>query len=439
MSLLLLFGGGSEALPGGGVSGPFGSTVSFEFSPTTTALEDPVWVDITEDVMVVEEVSTSYGRSDEFSEFSPGRASFLLKNSDRTYDPTYAGSPYVGNLKPLRRFRIRCEYASVVYTLFTGWCRGWPQSYEVSDHLSVSRIELVDALGLVALTDLGAGGFTFDSATDGVLDVSRLGGPGEFTIELSGARVEGVLDLAAWPDALRDVDAGVSSLNATYPTGSVLSYLQQVAKSEDGALFGDTSGRIVFRGRDYRYTGTRSITSQATFSDDGSDNAYCGIEFTYDDQNLWNDIRRERADGIEQSVEDSASIEDYFRRSHSDTGLLLTTDGEALDLATGFLARNKDPHLRCPGLEVKPGRNPATIFPTVLGTQLLDRVTLERTPQGVGSQIAVEMIVDQITHRFTSKNWSTTLRVSPVDPNTESVLILDSVSQGILDTNQLAA
>jgi hypothetical protein len=59
---------------------------------------------------------------------------------------------------------------------------------------------------------------------------------------------------------------------------------------------------------------------------------------------------------------------------------------------------------------------------------------VNRRPQGVGSLISKQVIVEGISHAITPDGWETTFTLSPVFVAT---FILDSATFGVLDSNQL--
>jgi hypothetical protein len=65
-----------------------------------------------------------------------------------------------------------------------------------------------------------------------------------------------------------------------------------------------------------------------------------------------------------------------------------------------------------------------------------DRITVERTPQDVGSQIVKTLIVEGVKHSITRDNWIATFVTSPTLEN--APFVLDSATLGVLDTNILA-
>jgi hypothetical protein len=103
-----------------------------------------------------------------------------------------------------------------------------------------------------------------------------------------------------------------------------------------------------------------------------------------------------------------------------------------------LLARFKELGTRIAGLTFAPRRNPAVSWPVALGLELGYRVTVNRTPLRTGNQIAVDQIVEHITHHFTPRAWTTEIATSPVDPTVGDYLILDDALYGLLDTGLLA-
>ena len=437
MSLLLLFAGAGTETLSGGVTGLDGATVAIEFSPTTDPLDPPVWVDITDRARFDDGVRIKRGRSSELDDFQAGTASFTLDNRDRTFDPTHAAGPYFGDLKPLRRFRIRVQHDSVIYPLFSGFINGWPQTYGgPADVEATVPVSLVDGFGVFALATLfdAEGAFTLDDSDLGVLDEDRLGvsGADDPVDGFSGDVAESLLELINYPDIA--CDTGLSEVTSDIPTGDLLGQLKQLERSEDGFFYISANGTATFLERTRRQTLARMVTSQATFDDDGTDSRYSDVGFEYDADRLYNDVRRTGTSGNTQSAEDGTSVDSYFRRTHDET-LLTTSDAQTRDLAVLFLDRHKDPLVRVPQLTVPVARDPQTLFPAAVGRELLDRVTLRRLPQDEGSVYESEQIVEGITHWFNTKNWTVTLQLSP--GFISSWFTLDDSDLGELDDDRL--
>lgn len=432
MSLLLLLGG--SGLP---LSTDEYPTVTVEIAfGHTWQDEAPVWTDVTGYVDFDPGFSIDRGRSRELDQFGTGTASFNLCNDDRRFDPAYADGPYFGDLKPNVPVRIRAVYNTQTFDLFRGFVDGWPQTYGTANATSTVPIAASDAFKLLNKLDVELGFFTLDDPVLGVLDVGRLGGEGFTDEQQSGERVAAILDLATWPDLYRDIDTGASVVQAQDPSNDALSALQLVEQSEDGFLYVEADGDVTFVGRYGRQTTARMSTPQATFSDTGT-MPYDDLTYLYDDQLIFNDVRRTREGGVEQSAEDPESIDSYFRRSHSQTGLLMTTDAEAHDLAQVFLERYREPVQRIDDLDLDPSNNVGLMWPQVLGRRILDRITVERTPQELGDPITQDLLIQGIKHSYVMFKWTTTYYVTPADDF--DFFTLDDPVHGVLDVSRLGA
>lgn len=234
-------------------------------------------------------------------------------------------------------------------------------------------------------------------------------------LDTTGARIDRVLGLG-WPSDLVDTAAGYTTLGPAMLDRNQLQLIKRYEKAEQGRFFISRAGKATFLDRYYNQLVAAGVTSQATFSDDGSDNAYCGIAFDYDDRQVYNRVRASRIGGTYVEVYDQASIDTYGEQVDTSLGNLdLGSDSEARGLAELRLDRYKDPQLRARPVELKLHGLTAAQQADVLDLELGYRVTVERTPQSVGSAISQETIVEGISHRLSGGAWTTTLTLSPVD------------------------
>ena len=67
--------------------------------------------------------------------------------------------------------------------------------------------------------------------------------------------------------------------------------------------------------------------------------------------------------------------------------------------------------------------------------QLLDRITITRTPQQIGDPIVADYRIEGITHNIGASRWLTTWTLSPVD--TRTFWTLDDPVLGLLDSGNL--
>lgn len=233
--------------------------------------------------------------------------------------------------------------------------------------------------------------------------------------DLSGERVARILDAADWPAADRDIEAGVSRLQSAVLGGTALSELQRLEETEAGALFVDATGKVRFLGRDSLLQAPYN-TSQATFGDSGSELEYARLSYRYDDLLIVNEAVVSREGGATRIVRDATSRTRYLRRSRALSGLLFRYDTDAQDRAEWLVAHYKDPLLRATDMRLEPSAgNETTHFPQALGRELMDRVTVRRKPQNLGSAIDQETMIQGIEHEVTAMEWRTTWNLSPAE------------------------
>ncbi len=127
------------------------TTLAVEWSPTTGALAEPVWVDITTDVR---SWNSSRGRNRELERFQPGRATIVLSNLNRQYDSVYVAGPNYGNIRPMRRIRIRETFNGVTYPVFDGFVDKWKLDYPNTGRDATATVTATDAFKVLARTGL---------------------------------------------------------------------------------------------------------------------------------------------------------------------------------------------------------------------------------------------------------------------------------------------
>ncbi len=119
--------------------------ITVEFSPGEGPFDTPSWVDISTKVC---QLRWDWGRRNELEFFAPGKASIVLKNQDRLFDPENTGGTYFGLLNPRVPFRIRST-ASGGKDLFYGYVQGgWEQIYQPPSN-AYCRVSLTDLLGVI--------------------------------------------------------------------------------------------------------------------------------------------------------------------------------------------------------------------------------------------------------------------------------------------------
>lgn len=250
--------------------------------------------------------------------------------------------------------------------------------------------------------------------------------------DTTSARVGRVLDYLNVAAGDRSVDTTTSTLQSAQLGQTLLGHLFEVNEIEQGLLFITKDGKVRFRGR----TGGFNLASQATFGDGAGELRFKDISFDYSKQMIFNIIRRQNQDGALVEASDTTSIGRYGRRVDEKTGLIGASGLGSLDLANFRLSKTKDPVQRVTGIELAPERDPAGLYPQVLGRELGEQVTIKRRPQGVGSAISFDARIEGISHTITPNSWETTFRLSPADSGV--FLQLDLTSGPGLDSLRLA-
>jgi hypothetical protein len=125
--------------------------IGFQSNPGT-AIGSTTWTDVTSDVISVQ---THRGRQRELDQFAAGTCTVVLDNRARRYDPSYtgAGSPYNGNIKPMRRIRVSAGTVSIANLLTANQASletdttGWTGNI----NCTISRTTAVALVGVASL------------------------------------------------------------------------------------------------------------------------------------------------------------------------------------------------------------------------------------------------------------------------------------------------
>lgn len=374
-------------------------TVAFNNNPLDT---NPTFADISDKVL---EAQINIGRHRELDMVEPGTARILLNNARGEFDPTNTASPYYPNILPMRRIKVSIVLNSITYDVFDGFIERWEIRYGVGEN--VVAVHCVDALKFFSLYNVS----------------------GTFPQEKSGARINRVLDLLNWPTSRRDVAAGVSDVVAqTVDDMPALQYLRSVVFAEQGYMWVNGQGVIVFRDRHTTFR-IPADTAAAVFApDDISD-----IDLVYADNPLYNEITLARSDGPVFSKSDINSQVAYGRRALKITDLLLANDNEIQSEADWLLSNFAAPRLRVNSVTIPWANNPAT-WQTLLGLDLTRRVNVNFILRN--RTITFAGIVEGIGYNISRKRVEGQLWLSP--NRLYNYLVLDHSVLGQLDSNRVA-
>lgn len=372
--------------------------IAFGAAPFT-ALSSVFWTDVTSDVRLAPDqngsaIAIRRGRANELTRVEAGTLSLTLDNRTRKYDTENASGPYYGSIKPMNRIQVRAVWASTTYTLFTGYVQAYAPEYPGGQD-AVVRVRAVDALAAVARTTI-----TYTAAG---------------LTELMHYAIQSALVQIGWPTADYTFSNAQTRIGTgTYANLNGLQHIQAIADTEDGLVFARHDGKIEFQDRYYRI---KNNTSAATFGTSGAELPYEGVQLSYDEETIYNDVQVTRQGGTLQEAVDTTSNSAYGPRVLSKSGLYFETDNEALSMAQWFLLRYKDPKLRFPQLTLNGDLSSTALWPQILDGGLSRKVTVVVRPPGGGS-INKDARVEGITHTIDRGTWRCAWALSLVSDDT---------------------
>lgn len=231
--------------------------------------------------------------------------------------------------------------------------------------------------------------------------------------ELSGARIDYILDRVGWPASPRAIDAGNSALTpaADLEGRSALEALQAVAAAESGMFFVSGDGTPTFLERRKRSVAPRN-TPQATFGDGSGEVDYELVELALDDQHILNDVRLTNPNRFAANVRDAVSETAYGPRS-LEQSLDLDDPDELIDRANFELSRYKDARVRVETVAFGPVFDD-TPWAALLSRELSDRVLVRRRPR-VGAAMDREAFIEQIADSLESGEFRLGFQLSPAE------------------------
>ena len=359
--------------------------------------------------------STQRGKSVALDRIDAGNSNIVLDNADRLFDPLFESGFYYGNLVPGREVKISCNGFPVINTFIDDI----DIAYEPGNR-SVVSIQGVDGLSDLTINNLP--------------EVSP-------DVELSGARVERILDLPEvnWPVDDRDIDEGTSLLSDTEITEGTqtISYLQLIATSEAGEVFVSKDNKFVFKGRN-----TPPRIPDLIFTDEASILGFTVIPFAdlgvvYGTEELYNRIlvTNDQLFPDEATAEDAASQAAYGPRSYTVEGLLNNDPDELQYLADFLLARFKEPQYRFNSLSVVMDILSEAQQDEVLDLEIGDIVQVRFTPSGIPPAIEQYVRIIGISHDWQNNEKRINLSLERLD---FTLFVLDSPVLGILDEDRLS-
>ena len=361
-------------------------------------------------------IQTNVGRNPLFDQFQTGRLTLRIVDQNGDFNPSNVTGPYYGLLTPMKKVSISATYNNVTYPLFSGFITSYVNTQpKDATEVAYTTIQAVDAMRLASNAQ--------------VTTVA-----GSAAGDLSGTRINQILDEIDWPQSQRQIDPGQTTLQAN-PTSvrTALAAMQDVANTEYGAIYVDFAGNFVFKDR---LTSTATIGGTPTvFADDGTGIIYANAAWKLDDTLIFNSAQVSRTGGSVQSASNQASIDKYFIHSFTAQDLLMQTDAVALDYARAYVASRAETTIRCDAIELDLYTpNYTAGIQAALNLDFFDPITVITTQPG-GSKLEKTLQIFGVSNIITPNSFRVVF--TTLEPVIDG-FIIGNVDYGVLDQNVLS-
>ena len=365
----------------------------------------------------INRIETNRGRTALSDQFQTGSMTLRIIDQNGDFNPQNVSGPYYELLTPMKKVQITATYGSVTYPIFSGFITSYVTTYpdESEADLAMTTIQAVDAFRLAQLAQIS----TVTGATAG---------------QLSGTRVNKILDEIDWPASQRDIDAGLTTLQADPGTNrTALQALFTVSDSEYGAIYVDADNNFVFQDRGVT---AGSIGGTPTvFADNGTGIDYFDATWILNDVLVFNKATITRAGGSPQVALNQASIDKYFLHSYFLDNLLMESDAVALDYAQAYVASRQETSIRVDAivLDLYTDNYNSGIL-AALGLDFFDPITVKTTQPG-GSLLEKTLQIFGVRMAITPNSWKTTF--TTLEPVIDAFILNNSI-YGTLGYNVLS-
>jgi len=372
-----------------------------------------VIVDVSDQVNSIE---TKRGRNPQADQFQTGTLTMRIVDQNGDFNPQNPTGPYFNLLTPMRKVQITATYSAVTYPIFSGFITSYQTSTpKNATDVVYTTITAVDAFRLAQNAQIS----TVAGTSAG---------------QLSGARINALLDAIDWPASMRDVDAGLTTMQADPGTARTsLAAMQTVETSEYGALYVDAAGSFVFQDRNV--TAGSTGATPTVFNDNGTDISYFNAVWRLDDTLVYNSASVTRTGGTAQVAINQPSIDKYFIHSYNQQNLLMQTDAVALDYAQAYVASRAETSIRCDAIQLDLYTDNYNLgIIAALTLDYFDPITITTNQPG-GSTLTKTLQVFGVAMSISPNSWKTTL--TTLEPIIDG-FILDSAIYGLLDSGVLS-
>jgi hypothetical protein len=227
--------------------------------------------------------------------------------------------------------------------------------------------------------------------------------------ETTAARFQRIIAQSPFPAALTSpASAPVNSvLDITDDAPFIAPELRKVATSEGGPIFVSKAGVITMFNQLQQFSQTKSLTSQVTYGNSGTDMGTT-VELSPDGDSMRNVVNVTMSQGGVYNQENSTSTNAYGAASMSlDTQVQTLANAQALaNIATGW-GGNIYPRLS----PIDVVLDSTNIWKPTLDLELMERITVNVKPP-TGNTISTPMLVQSIRHQVEPGFWQTSIEGS---------------------------
>jgi len=359
----------------------------------------------------VRSIKIERGRNVQSDTYIAGTAVIRVYDATGAWNPQNPSSPYYPYLVPLRKIRISATTATTQHFLFSGYTTEYRYSYDQSEQMGYVDIYVADGFRLFNLAQV-------QTVADS--------GAGQTT----GTRINKLLDAVSFPNGMRTVSTGDSSCQADPGTlRTALDALKNVEFSEQGALYCDPAGTLVFKSRDEVVS---SIAGTPIEFNQTTGIPYKQVVFAFDDKLIINKSSIQRIGGTAQTYENADSVARYFPHQFSAQDLVIDTDANALNIAATFVQTRANTTIRIDSMTVDL-LDTDVPTDTMIGLDYFDVVKITNE-QPDGSTIVKTLQVQGMAWEITANKM--TCQVTTLEPITDG-FVIGSTERGIIGVSAM--
>ena len=366
-------------------------------------------IDLTD---VAKNIRITRGRNILRDTYDAGSAVVKIYDPTGRFNPQNPSSDLYGQLTPLRKLRISATYNGTTYYLFSGYTTTYAYSYDQAENVSYVDITAVDGFRLFNLANLT----TITNATAG---------------QDTGTRINKILDEVSFPNSLRSIQTGNSTVQADPgTTRTALQCLVNAEFSEQGAFYMSPEGNAIFKNRATVIASAGGTPIQ--FNQTGGI-PYANLVFAFDDKLIINQATITPIGGVAQYAEDTGSVTTYFPHSVNYDNLIVQSNSEAMNIARIYVATRSTTTIRIDQMKLDL-LDPSVPIGTILAMDYFDNVNISNI-QPDGSTITKNLQVQGVSWEITPQRWFATL--TTLEPIVDG-FIISSPTYGVLSDDILS-